>query len=80
MRVLNLGGVGNADVLLVPRAGAAPAIVKDYGRRPALVRRWLAPLLVGHELRMLERLEGLPGLPRPLGRVGKAALAMGYVM
>ncbi len=79
MRVLNLGGVGNADVLLVPRSGAAPAVVKDYGRRPALVRRWLVPLLVGHELRMLERLEGLPGLPRPLGRVGKAALAIEYL-
>ena len=79
MRVLNLGGLGNADVLLVPRSGAAPAVVKDYGRRSSLVRRWLAPLLVGHELRMLERLEGLPGLPRPLGRVGKLALSMEYL-
>lgn len=79
MRVLNLGGVGNADVLLVSRAGAPPAIVKDYGRRPAAVRRWLAPLLVRHELAMLERLEGLPGIPRPLGRIGSAALAMEYL-
>jgi pimeloyl-ACP methyl ester carboxylesterase len=78
VRVLNLGGLGNADVLLVPRIGGALAVVKDFAPRSAALRL-IAPLLVRHELAMLRRLEGLPGIPRPLGRVGRLALAMEYV-
>jgi pimeloyl-ACP methyl ester carboxylesterase len=63
----------------VERAGAPPLIVKDWGRRSRLVRCWLAPRLVAHELAALERLEGLPGVPRPAGRVGPHALAMEYL-
>lgn len=76
--MLNLGGPGNADVLLVARAGEALAVVKDFAPRSAALRL-IAPLLVRHELAMLRRLEGLPGIPRPLGRVGRLALAMEYV-
>lgn len=79
MRVLNQGGPANADVLYVERAGAPPSIVKDWGRRSRFVRRWLAPRLISHELAALERLEGLAGVPRPLGRVGPHALAMQYL-
>ncbi len=73
--MLNLGGMGNADVLLVPRGGGAPAVVKDFAPRSAALRL-IAPLLVRHELAMLRRLEGLPGMARPLGGVGGLALAM----
>lgn len=79
LRVLNLGGSGNADVLLLERSGGRRVVVKDFGRRSALVRHLLAPLLVRHELAMLQCLEGLPGIPSPLGRVGRTALAMEYV-
>ncbi len=77
--MLNRGGLANADVLLVERRGAPPAIVKDWGQRSWLVRRFLAPRLIAHELAALERLEGLAGVPRPFGRVGRHALAMEYL-
>jgi pimeloyl-ACP methyl ester carboxylesterase len=76
VRVLNRGGRANPDVLIVERSPGDRVIVKDYGRRSWLVRRFLAPLLVGHELRMLERLDGLPGVPAALGRVDSLALAL----
>lgn len=78
MRILNRGGFANADVLLAFKDRGA-VVVKDYSRRSAIVRHLLAPLLLRHELAMLECLEGLPGLPRPLGRVGRSAFAMEYL-
>jgi pimeloyl-ACP methyl ester carboxylesterase len=53
-------------------------VVKDYGRRSRLARL-VGPLLVRHELAMLERLEGIAGLPRSRGRLGRYALAMDFV-
>jgi hypothetical protein len=77
--VLNVGGLVNPDVLLVRRDGAPPLVVKDWSRRGALVRAFLAPLLVRHELAMLERVAGLPGLPQPSRRIDRLALALEYV-
>ena len=77
--VLNVGGPVNPDVLLVRREGAPPLVVKDWSRRSALVRALVAPLLVRHELAMLERAAGLPGLPRPSGRIDRLALALEFV-
>ena len=72
--MLNLGGVGNPDVLEVQTPGGV-AIVKDYAPRAAPIRR-LAPLLVTRELALLERVAGVPGLPRPLGRIDAEAFAL----
>ena len=66
-------------MLLVARPGLAPIVVKDYARRGPLVRALIAPLLVRHELAMLERVAGLPGVPAPLGRIDRLALAMEYL-
>jgi pimeloyl-ACP methyl ester carboxylesterase len=77
--VLNVGGLTNPDVLLVRPERGAPLIVKDWSRRSALVRAFVAPLLVRHELAMLERVEGLPGLPRPRQRIDRLALALEFV-
>jgi pimeloyl-ACP methyl ester carboxylesterase len=77
--VLNLGGRANPDVLLVHRPGAAPVVVKDWSRRSAWVRALVAPLLARHELAMLERAAGIPGVPRPLGRIDRLALALEFV-
>ena len=74
--MLNVGGLTNPDVLLIRRDGQAPLVVKDWSRRGALVRALLAPLLVRHELAMLERVEGLPGLPAPRQRIDRLALAL----
>lgn len=78
MRVLNTGGFANPDVLMIERDGRR-LIVKDYGRRGALVRRWLAPLLAGREYALLERARGLPGLPDPAERIDALALAMEFL-
>ena len=79
VRVLNRGGVANADVLLLQRPGLPQVVVKDYGQRSAPVRALLAPLLVRRELALLRCLEGLPGVPRPIGRLDRLALVMEYV-
>ena len=76
VRVLNLGGRANADVLEVHDASGRVAIVKDYAHRSAWVRSWLAPWLVRREQSLLERVEGAPGVPRSLGRIDALALAL----
>ncbi|HKC52489.1 MAG TPA: alpha/beta fold hydrolase [Myxococcota bacterium] len=77
--MLNVGGLANPDVLLVRREVGAPVVVKDWSRRGPLVRAFLGPLLARHELAMLERVEGLPGLPRPCQRIDRLALALEFV-
>ncbi len=74
--MLNRGGFANPDVLVLERDAAPALVVKDYGSRSLPVRLLLAPWLVRHEHAMLERLEGLPGVPAPAGRIGRLALAM----
>ena len=76
--LLNRGGVANPDVLLVatPRGRI---VVKDYAPRSWPVRRWLAPVLVRHEVAMLRRVAGLPGAPGWVSRVDGMALAMEYL-
>ena len=76
VRLLNCGGIANPDVLLVHRPAASALVVKDYSRRPALVRRVLVPLLMRHELNMLERARGLPGVPAVVSRIDALAFAM----
>ncbi len=76
--VLNLGGFANPDVLLVQRAGAR-VVVKDWGRRSALVRALVAPWFARHEAAMLARADGIPGVPRLRERIDRLALAMEYI-
>ncbi len=66
-------------MLLVRRGDLPPLVVKDWSQRSAVVRRVLAPWLIRHELAMLERARGLPGLPRPEGRIDALAFALEYV-
>ncbi len=77
--MLNRGGFANPDVLLVESESGERAVVKDYAPRGALVRGLLAPWLVTRELRILEGLEGVDGVPRALGRVDRLALAMEHI-
>ena len=79
MRVLNVGGFANADVMLIERPVGERLIVKDWGDRSWPVRTFLAPLLARHEHAMLRRVEGLPGLPAPAGRVGRLALGLEFI-
>ena len=77
--MLNRGGLANPDVLLLTSEGGRRCVVKDYAERAWPVRALLAPWLVRRELGLLERLGGVPGVPRPLGRVDRLAFAMQYV-
>ena len=54
-------------------------MVKDYAPRSALVRSCVAPVLLRHELGVLSRVAGLPGLPAFAMRLDRWALAMEYI-
>lgn len=76
-RPLSRGGWGNPDVRLVETAGG-PVVVKDFAPRSALVRRILAPWLIGRELAAYARLADVGAVPRVLGRLGRGALVLEY--
>lgn len=77
-RVLNLGGLANPDVYVIELRGQR-VVIKDYARRSGWVRLLIAPLLVRRELALLERAQGVEGVPGVLGRVHRLALALEYV-
>jgi serine/threonine protein kinase len=75
--VLNRGGWGNPDVLLV-ESDLGTVVVKDFGPRIYYVRRWLGPWLLRREARAYRRLEGVEAVPRLLGQLDAAALVLEY--
>ncbi len=75
--VLNRGGWGNPDVLLV-ETGGGRVVVKDFSPRGRWVRRFLAPWLIAREEEAYRRLEGVAGIPRLLGRLDEDALVIEY--
>ncbi|MBY0398886.1 hypothetical protein K2X89_01225 [Myxococcota bacterium] len=75
--VLSRGGWGNPDVLLVD-AEAGLVVVKDFSARSAFVRTWLGPWLLRREVRAYARLVGMVGIPRLLGWIDEAAIALEY--
>jgi hypothetical protein len=75
--VLNCGGWGNPDVLLV-ESDLGTVVVKDFGPRIYCVRRWLGPWLLRREARAYRRLEGVEAVPHLLGQLDAAALILEY--
>lgn len=75
--VLNHGGWGNADILLV-ETDFGSVVVKDFAPRRCYVRRWLGPWLLRREARAYRRLEGVEAVPRLLGQLDAAALVFEY--
>ena len=75
--VLNYGGWGNSDVLLV-ETEIGSVVVKDFAPRSKSVRRWLGPWLLRREARAYRRLEGVEAVPRLLGQLDSAALVFEY--
>lgn len=75
--VLNRGGWGNPDVLLV-ESDMGTVVVKDFGPRTHYVRHWLGPWLLRREARAYRRLEGVEAVPRLLGQLDAAALVLEY--
>jgi serine/threonine protein kinase len=75
--VLNRGGWGNPDVLLV-ETETGSVVVKDFSPRTQFVRQWLGPWLLRREARAYRCLEGVEAVPRLLGQLDTAALVFEY--
>ena len=76
-RILNRGGWGNPDVLLVGTP-AGRVVVKDFAPRRAWLRRSFGRWLLARELRAYRRLEGVAAVPRLLGRLDADAIVIEY--
>ena len=77
LRVLNRGGYGNPEVLLVSHAGRE-AVLKDYAPRSWLVRNTLGRCVTALESRAWSALAGHPNVPRFIARVDPWALLVEY--
>ena len=64
-------------LLNLPDGGRA--VVKDFLSCPRLLRATYGRLLVGREVRAYAALEGVPGVPRFLGRIDDHAFAIEWV-
>ena len=65
--------------LLFYRHGDQRIAVKDYGARSFLIRQLLGRLMIRWETAAYRAGEGIPGLPRFLGRLGSFSLATEWV-
>lgn len=70
--------LGQADVCAYEIEGRR-FVVKDFRRRPWLVRRWWGRWILRREWGRLEQLQGIAGIPRLLGWVDPDAFAMEWV-
>ncbi|MGZ9030714.1 MAG: hypothetical protein ACXW2G_05030, partial [Burkholderiaceae bacterium] len=77
-RLLRNGRWANAQVFHVEAAGAA-WVVKDFSRRHFLVRNTIGRVLLGRELRALQRLDGIDGVPQRPFRIDRHAIAAGFI-
>ena len=77
-RTLSKPGAFRADVRLY-ESGGRRFVVKDFAGRAAPVRATLGRWFTGREGRVLERLAGIPAVPRFLGRIDALAFAMEFV-
>jgi hypothetical protein len=77
-RVLRGRNLSKADIL-VYECGAGRVALKDYGRRPFLVRHTLGRWFTRREVAAYLAADGIPGIARCHGAVGPYALALGWV-
>ena len=73
---LKQGRAGNACVYKVQFPGEPLVIVKDFSRSPWWIRWTFGRFMIGHETRMLQRLEGVPGVPQGVFRADAYAMGM----
>ena len=66
-------------VHLVVLPGGARAVVKDFRSCPWLLRATYGRFVLAREVAAYERLEGVPGVPRFLGRVDAHAFAVEWI-
>ena len=55
------------------------AAVKDFSKAPRAFARWVAPFLIGREIKALRALKGTPGVPEFYGRLDRQAFAMEFI-
>ena len=77
-KLLRDGRFANARVERV-RIGGADWIFKDFASRAFFVRHTVGRFLLGREVRALQRLEGLPGIPSQAFRVDALSMAARFV-
>jgi hypothetical protein len=73
-------GGGSRPAVLVIRGSDGEAVLKDYNRCDRLFASLVGSLLVWRETSALVQLEGTPGVPRLLRRVGPRAFLMEYLL
>lgn len=72
-------GAGSRPAVLVVRAGDGEAVLKDYSRCDRLFAGLVGPLLVWRETSALAQLEGTPGVPRLIRKLGSRAFLMEHL-
>ncbi len=77
-QVLRVGAGSRPHVAIVIRDGER-CVIKDHAGCDPWFARWIGPLLARREARALERLQGVEGIPRFLGRLDARALLMSHV-
>jgi tRNA A-37 threonylcarbamoyl transferase component Bud32 len=75
--MLNRGGYGNPDVMLVSHLGRL-AVLKDYTPRSWLVRNTLGRCVTALESRAWRAVAGHPNVPRFIARIDSLALLVEY--
>lgn len=78
VRVIHQGKGLQSSVYLVEVEGQRAA-VKDFAGTPPRFRRWVAPFLVGREVKALKFLDGTPGVPRFYGCIDRWGFALEYI-
>ncbi len=78
IQLLRNGHFANAVVSRVDLDGESWT-VKDFSSRPWYVRRFLAPWLLGHELSILRRLQGIDGVAQKAFRIDRDAIAVEFI-
>jgi hypothetical protein len=72
-------GAGSRPAVLVVRYGDGEAVLKDYSRCDRLFAVLIGPLLVWRETSALARLDGTPGVPRLIRKLGPRAFLMEHL-
>ena len=75
---LNKGRAGNACVYSVTVPDGR-FVIKDFSKSPWWIRMTFGRFMIGHEYRMMKRLEGIPGVPQKLFRIDAYAFGMGFM-
>ena len=78
VRVLNEGGWGNPDVLLVRGSDDGLVVVKDFAPRSGWVRELYGRWMIRREMAAYQVLRGAPAVPLLIGKLDPLAMILEY--